>query len=129
MARTQTTQWNKEPWTQGAIATAAPGWQGARRTLMEPIRNRVFFAGEAVHETAWGTVGGAWESGTRAADAVVRRLAGPARSAAAEARAGAGGDDARRQRQAPAQASRSRQIQRAASRRVRNRSRSASADA
>ena len=60
----------------GAIATAAPGWQGARRILMEPIRNRVFFAGEAVHETAWGTVGGAWESGTRAADAVVRRLAG-----------------------------------------------------
>jgi hypothetical protein len=43
---------------------------------MEPIRNRVFFAGEAVHETAWGTVGGAWESGTRAADTVVRRLLG-----------------------------------------------------
>ena len=43
---------------------------------MEPLRNRVFFAGEAVHETAWGTVGGAWESGTRAADAVVRRVLG-----------------------------------------------------
>jgi monoamine oxidase len=76
VARTQTTQWHKEPWTQGAFATAAPGWQGARRTLMEPIRNSVFLAGEAVHETAWGTVGGAWESGTRAADAVVRRLQG-----------------------------------------------------
>ena len=74
VGRTQTTQWSKEQWTQGAIATAAPGWQGARRILMEPIRNRVFFAGEAVHETAWGTVGGAWESGTRAADAVVRRV-------------------------------------------------------
>ena len=73
VGRTQTTQWSKEQWTQGAIATASPGWQGARRILMEPIRNRVFFAGEAVHETAWGTVGGAWESGTRAADAVVRR--------------------------------------------------------
>ncbi len=76
LGRTQTTQWSKDPWTQGAIATAAPGWQGARRTLMEPMRNRVFFAGEAVHETAWGTVGGAWESGTRAADAVVRRILG-----------------------------------------------------
>jgi monoamine oxidase len=76
VGRTQTTQWSKEPWTQGAFATAAPGWQGARRTLMEPIRNRVFFAGEAVHETAWGTVGGAWESGTRAADSVVRRILG-----------------------------------------------------
>ena len=76
--RTQATQWNKEPWMLGAFATASPGGQGARRILMEPIRNRVFFAGEAVHETAWGTVGGAWESGARAADAVVRRIAGPA---------------------------------------------------
>jgi hypothetical protein len=36
----------------------------------------VFLAGEALHETMWGTVGGAWESGERAADAVVRRLSG-----------------------------------------------------
>jgi hypothetical protein len=36
----------------------------------------VYFAGEALHETMWGTVGGAWESGERAADAVLRRLAG-----------------------------------------------------
>jgi monoamine oxidase len=76
LGRTQTTQWSKEQWTQGAFATASPGWQGARRILMEPIRNRVFFAGEAVHETAWGTVGGAWDSGARAADAVVRRILG-----------------------------------------------------
>ena len=34
------------------------------------------FAGEAAHETLWGTVGGAWESGERAADAVLRRLGG-----------------------------------------------------
>jgi monoamine oxidase len=76
VGRTQTTQWSRDQWTQGAFATASPGWQGARRILMEPVRNRVFFAGEAVHETAWGTVGGAWESGTRAADAVVRRILG-----------------------------------------------------
>jgi monoamine oxidase len=76
VGRTQTTRWNKEPWTLGAVAAASPGGQGMRRVLMEPIRNRVFFAGEAVHETAWGTVGGAWESGTRAADAVVRRVLG-----------------------------------------------------
>ena len=76
VGRTQTTHWNKEPWTLGAFAAASPGGQGARRILMEPIRNRVFFAGEAVHETAWGTVGGAWESGARAADAVVRRILG-----------------------------------------------------
>ena len=76
LRRTQVTHWSKEPWIQGATAVAAPRWQAARRILMEPIRNRVFFAGEAAHETAWGTVNGAWESGVRAADAVVRRLTG-----------------------------------------------------
>jgi monoamine oxidase len=74
--RTQTTQWNVAPWTLGAFATASPGGQWARKALMEPIRDRVFLAGEAVHETLWGTVGGAWESGERAADAVLRKLAG-----------------------------------------------------
>ena len=44
--------------------------------LTEPVRDAVWFAGEAVHETLWGTVGGAWESGERAADAVLRRLSG-----------------------------------------------------
>jgi hypothetical protein len=76
LRRTKVTQWTKDPWIQGATATASPRWQAARRILMETIRNRVFFAGEAVHETAWGTVNGAWESGVRAADAVVRRLTG-----------------------------------------------------
>ena len=48
------------------------GGQPSRRILMEPMRERVFFAGEAVHETLWGTVGGAWESGERAADAALQ---------------------------------------------------------
>ena len=42
--------------------------------LMEPVRDRIFFAGEAAHETLWGTVGGAWESGERAADAALKRV-------------------------------------------------------
>ena len=42
--------------------------------MMEPVRRCVWFAGEAAHETLWGTVGGAWESGERAADAVLRRM-------------------------------------------------------
>jgi hypothetical protein len=32
------------------------------------------FAGEAAHETQWGTVGGAWESGLRAAEGALRRI-------------------------------------------------------
>jgi monoamine oxidase len=74
--RTAATRWNAEPWVLGAISTAAPGAQPARHELMEPFRDRLFFAGEAAHETLWGTVGGAWESGERAADAVLRRLGG-----------------------------------------------------
>ena len=60
----------------GAFSAASPGGQAARRVLMEPLRNRMFFAGEAVHETLWGTVGGAWESGERAAEAVLRLFGG-----------------------------------------------------
>ena len=72
--RTSATQWNTEPWVLGAMSAAAPGGQPARRTLMDPVRDRLWFAGEAVHETLWGTVAGAWESGERAADAALRRL-------------------------------------------------------
>ena len=72
--RRHATRWNEEPWTLGAMSAAAPGAQSARKLLMEPLGNRIWFAGEAVHETLWGTVGGAWESGERAADAVAKVL-------------------------------------------------------
>jgi len=74
--RTQSTRWNNEPWVQGAMSTASPGGQWARAALREPVRERIYFAGEATHDTQWGTVGGAWESGERAADQVLRRLSG-----------------------------------------------------
>ena len=72
VGKTHATRWANEPWALGAFSAAAPGGQPGRRTLMEPVRERLFFAGEAVHETLWGTVGGAWESGERAADAALR---------------------------------------------------------
>jgi monoamine oxidase len=72
--RTHATQWSKEPWVLGAFSAASPGGQPGRKVLMEPFRDRLFFAGEAVHETLWGTVGGAWESGERAADTALRRM-------------------------------------------------------
>lgn len=72
IGRTHATQWDGEPWALGAFSAAAVGGQPSRRVLMEPLRDRVFFAGEAVHETLWGTVGGAWESGERAANAALR---------------------------------------------------------
>jgi monoamine oxidase len=72
--RSHATRWNHEPLALGAFSAAAPGGQGSRRILMEPLQNALWFAGEAVHESFWGTVGGAWESGERAADAVLHRL-------------------------------------------------------
>jgi monoamine oxidase len=72
LGKTHATRWGREPWALGAFSAAAVGGQGGRKVLMEPVRDRLFFAGEAVHETLWGTVGGAWESGERAADAALR---------------------------------------------------------
>jgi len=76
VGKTHVTRWATEPWALGAFSAAAPGGQPGRRTLMEPVRERLFFAGEAVHETLWGTVGGAWESGERAADAALKLWGG-----------------------------------------------------
>jgi len=72
--RVHTTSWNKDPWTLGAFSSALPGAQEARKALSEPLNDVVWFAGEAVHQTAWGTVGGAWQDGERAADSVIARL-------------------------------------------------------
>jgi Flavin containing amine oxidoreductase len=74
LKRTQSTRWEDEPWIRGAFSVAVPGGQWARAALREPVRDRIYFGGEATHDTLWGTVNGAWESGDRAANAVLRRL-------------------------------------------------------
>ena len=71
--RTTATRWNDMPYIYGAMSAASPGGQPARKVLMEPLGS-LFFAGEAAHETQWGTVGGAWESGERAAEAALRKI-------------------------------------------------------
>jgi monoamine oxidase len=71
--RSAATRWNAAPHVLGAMSAAEPGGQPSRKVLMEPLGAMVF-AGEAAHETLWGTVDGAWESGERAADAVLRRI-------------------------------------------------------
>ncbi len=74
ITRAAVTRWSEDPLTRGAFSAATPGNADARKMLMEPLRERIYFAGEAMHETLWGTVGGAWESGTRAAEAALRRI-------------------------------------------------------
>jgi monoamine oxidase len=71
--RTRATRWNDVPYVLGAMAAASPGGQLMHRVLMEPLGS-LLFAGDAVHDTQPGTVGGAWESGERAADAALRKI-------------------------------------------------------
>lgn len=71
--RAATTNWGGSPYILGAMSGASVGAAGARKALMENAGN-LFFAGEAAHETLWGTVAGAWESGERAAEGVLRRI-------------------------------------------------------
>jgi monoamine oxidase len=71
--KTSATRWNAAPFALGAMSAASPGGQPSRRVLMEPA-GALFLAGEAAHETLWGTVDGAWESGERAAEAALRKI-------------------------------------------------------
>jgi len=74
IARAHATRWNEEPYVLGAMSAASPGHAEARSALVEPVGGRLWFAGEALHASKWGTVAGAWESGERAADAALRRM-------------------------------------------------------
>ena len=71
--KSSVTRWNAAPYVLGAMSSAVPGAQPLRKALSEPI-GCMYFAGEATHETLWGTVDGAWESGERAAEAALRRI-------------------------------------------------------
>jgi monoamine oxidase len=73
--KSSATRWNAAPFVQGAMSVAAPGAQPSRKVLTEPI-GCMFLAGEATHETLWGTVDGAWESGERAAEAALQKIGG-----------------------------------------------------
>jgi monoamine oxidase len=71
--RSKVTRWDTSPFILGAMSAAAPGGQASRRVLAEPMGN-LFIAGEATHETLYGTVDGAWETGERAADAALKKI-------------------------------------------------------
>ncbi|MGY3619713.1 flavin monoamine oxidase family protein [Bradyrhizobium sp. USDA 10063] len=94
--KSSATRWNASPHILGAMSVAAPGGQAARRALIDPV-GCMYFAGEATHDTLWGTVDGAWESGERAAEGALRRIGAlPAAPAAAP-------PQKQRRRTAPAQ--------------------------
>lgn len=71
--KSSATRWNAAPFALGAMSAASSGGQSSRKVLGEPV-GCMYFAGEATHETLWGTIDGAWESGERAAEAALRRI-------------------------------------------------------
>jgi monoamine oxidase len=69
------TDWLADPWARCSWAVVAPGRFRDRATLKTPVRERIWFAGEATSHEQWGTAGGAFAEGTRAADEVADQLA------------------------------------------------------
>jgi monoamine oxidase len=84
--KSSATRWNASPFTLGAMSVALPGGQPSRKILSEPIGS-LFLAGEATHETLWGTVDGAWESGERAAEAALKKIGALSEPVSAPSRA------------------------------------------
>ncbi|WP_158277330.1 NAD(P)/FAD-dependent oxidoreductase [Opitutus sp. ER46] len=69
-----THNWTEDPYSRGAYSFVRAGHDGAGAQLAEPVRDTLFFAGEATAEgEAIGTVHGALASGLRAAGEVARR--------------------------------------------------------
>lgn len=67
------TRWASNPFSYGSFSYRKAGSTPADRDILaEPMDNRIFFAGEATHATRYGTVHGAYLSGLRAAEEVLR---------------------------------------------------------
>ena len=75
------TDWVGDPWSREAWAVARPGRADDRTAVAAPVGERLWIANEATSRRLWGTVGGAWEEGEAAAEAVAAGLGGPNRPA------------------------------------------------
>lgn len=70
IGRSMMTRWGGERYVRGAYAAARPGKSEARSVLMQPVAERIYFAGEALAGSLIQTCGGARISG----EAVARRV-------------------------------------------------------
>jgi monoamine oxidase len=67
--------WSRDPFARGAYSFTRAGHDGAAEQLRQPVKNTLFFAGEATADgEEVGTVHGALASGLRAAEEVARVL-------------------------------------------------------
>lgn len=67
--------WQSDPFSRGAYSYAGVGGRDAHAQLAKPVRNTLFFAGEATNGEETGTVAGAIDSGHAAAARMLRALA------------------------------------------------------
>ena len=66
--------WGRSKFVGGAYSYALPGQAQARVALARPFENRVFFSGEATSRDEFSTAHGAFDTGVRAAEEVIRAL-------------------------------------------------------
>ncbi len=78
-----TSDWLGDPFIRGGYSCALPGKAHCRAALREPLADRIFFAGETTHPTAFGTVHGARAEGETAVRRIAARLGVIAPAAAA----------------------------------------------
>jgi monoamine oxidase len=72
--RATTTHWSADVFINGAYSCAKPGRGDARQAFSVPIHERVFLAGEHVHQTFQATAHGAYETGLLAAEMAIMAL-------------------------------------------------------
>lgn len=66
--------WHADPWSRCGYSYLLVGGEGAREELAAPVKDTLFFAGEATNGEEAGTVSGALASGHRAAKEVLGSL-------------------------------------------------------
>jgi monoamine oxidase len=69
--------WQSDPYSRGAYSYVLAGGMGAQQELARPLADRLFFAGEATQSDGHhATVHGAFSSGVRAAEEIVKLRGG-----------------------------------------------------
>jgi monoamine oxidase len=64
-------RWGRDPFSLGSYSYASPGFADCRKTLAEPVEDRLFFAGEACSKHDFSTAHGAWQTGVTAAEQAI----------------------------------------------------------
>jgi monoamine oxidase len=64
--------WERDPFARGSYSYARVGHADERAVLAAPVNGRLFFAGEATSRGSFSTAHGAYETGLRAAEEVLR---------------------------------------------------------